>query len=146
MTDASGECSETINRRWSHNPCVMSLYRICLSLLNPFIGHHSCLEQMYKFSYWLRDDNMRVKYDWKRWEAPPFTSFPGWGATQFLSTAMGLLDKLIFSWPFLPAPVMQRVLNDLVLSEGQKSGISADYYLHVLTLWWRVLVCTPVTE
>lgn len=40
----------------------------------------------------------------------------------------GYWKKLISSRPLLPAPLMQRVLNDLVLSEVLKSQIPTDYY------------------
>lgn len=58
----------------------------------------------------------------------PTTSFPVWRATQFLSAALRLLDKLISTQPLLSAPPMRRVLNDLALSGLLKSQIPVDYY------------------
>lgn len=54
------------------------------------------------------------------------SSFPGWRSSPFLSGGLRLLDKLISSRPLLAAPVMQRVLNDLVLSEVLKSQIPTE--------------------
>ncbi len=65
-------------------------------------------------------------HDWKWREAPPTSSFPGWRSTPFQSGGLRLLDKLISGRPLLPAPLMQRVLNDLVLSKVLKSQIPTE--------------------
>lgn len=53
----------------------------------------------------------------------------------FLSVGLSLLDKLISSRPLLPAPLMQRLLNDLVLSEVLKSQIPTEAISLQYTGW-----------
>lgn len=56
----------------------------------------------------------------------PPCHFPGWRSAPSLRLSLRLLDKLISCWPFLLAPLMQRVPNDPELSEVLKSQIPTD--------------------
>lgn len=135
------------------NSCILSLNNLLGLSRKPFhlLERHSktCRN---KFTHWVRADRKWApEHDWKWWEVPPITPFPGWRSTQFLSAALGLLVKLIFSWPLLPALLMQRVPNDLVLSEVLKSQIPTDYYsaIHGLALsgkGWEVLIYRRLTQ
>ena len=106
--------------------------------------HISQTAVKFKMALWVRDNRKwPPEHYWhlRESEAPPTSSFPGWKPISFLRVGPRLLDKLISGWPLLAAPLMQRVLNDLVLSEELKSQIPTETISVQLALWWTVGYC-----
>lgn len=92
-----------------------------------FLCLKTCAVLTFKMTQWVRDDRKRASEHYWQWgEALSTSSFPAWKSTPFLSAAQIHWMNWFLERPLLPAPLMQRVLNDPVLSEVLKSQIPTE--------------------